>query len=160
MSSDSGYPAPDFSANASNGSRVSLSDLRGQWVILYFYPKDDTPGCTKEACGFRDSSTRLAGMGAVVLGCSPDDLKAHDKFITKYDLPFILISDPDHTVAEAYGVWKEKNMYGKKIMGIERTTFLISPESKVVKTWKRVKVDGHVDEIIDELQMLSAAPYR
>jgi len=158
MSLESSYPAPEFSANASNGSKISLSDLSGQWVILYFYPKDDTPGCTKEACGFRDSSTRLTGMGATVIGCSPDDLKAHDKFITKYDLPFVLISDPDHKVAEAYGVWKEKNMYGKKIMGIERTTFLISPEGNVMKTWKRVKVDRHVDEIIDELQMLVIAP--
>jgi len=158
MSPESDYAAPEFSASSSNGSILSLSDLRGQWVILYFYPKDDTPGCTKEACGFRDSFTRLAGMGAVVIGCSPDDLKAHDKFITKYDLPFVLISDPDHRVAEAYGVWKEKNMYGKKIMGIERTTLLISPEGNIKKAWKRVKVEGHVDEIIDELQMLVAAP--
>ncbi len=155
MQLEVGQQSPEFSADASNGSTLSLTDFRGRWVILYFYPKDDTPGCTKQACAFRDNQARLTGMNAVVVGCSPDDLRAHDKFISKYDLPFILVSDPDRRIATAYGVWKEKNMYGKQIMGIERTTFLIDPSGEIAKIWKRVKVDRHIDEIIDELQMIA-----
>ena len=118
MTLEPGTIAPAFSARSSTGSSISLSDYLGKWVILYFYPKDDTPGCTREACFFRDNHKKLKSLKAVVLGCSPDDLKSHDKFITKYDLPFILLSDPDHAIAEDYGVWKEINMYGKKIKGI------------------------------------------
>lgn len=155
MQLDVGQQSPDFTADSSTGSNLTLSDFRGQWVILYFYPKDDTPGCTRQASGFRDAYTRLKGMNVAVIGCSPDDLRAHDKFIAKHDLPFTLISDPDKEIAAAYGVWKEKNMYGKRIMGIERTTFLIDPNGEIAKIWKRVKVDGHIDEIIDELQMIA-----
>ena len=155
MNLEIGHEAPDFAADASTGETVSLETFRGRWLILYFYPKDDTPGCTKEACNFRDTYAKLTGMKAVIVGCSPDDLKAHDKFITKYNLPFMLISDPNHQVASNYGVWKEKNMYGKRIMGIERSTFLIDPEGTIAKIWNRVKVDGHLDEIIDELQMIA-----
>ncbi len=156
MELGSGQPAPEFQAEASTGHRVSLKDFRGKWVILYFYPKNDTPGCTREACGFRDKQAKVTGLNAVVLGCSPDDLKSHDKFISKYNLPYILLSDQDHSIAEAYGVWKEKNMYGRKIMGIERTTFLIDPEGNIARVWRRVKVDGLVDEVIDELKVAVA----
>lgn len=148
--------APDFTAESSLGKPITLSALRGKWVILYFYPKDDTPGCTREACGFRDSHRRLEALNTVVLGCSPDDLKAHDKFIAKYDLPFTLLSDGDHEVANAYGVWREKNMYGRKIMGIERTTFLISPDGQIHRIWRKVKVEGHVDEVLDEIRAVEA----
>ena len=151
-----GSEAPDFKLDASTGKKVALKDLRGKWVVLYFYPKDDTPGCTREACSFRDNHKRLEALGAVVLGVSPDDLKAHDKFIAKYDLPFTLLADPDHTVSQKYGVWVEKNMYGKKIMGIERSTFLINPEGVVHKAWRKVKVEAHVDEVMDELKAAGA----
>ena len=156
MDFESGDAAPDFCAEASNGHLIKLTDLKGKWVILYFYPKDDTPGCTKEACGFRYNFKRLTSHGALVFGCSRDDLKTHGKFISKYDLPFALLSDPDHKIAEAYGVWKEKNMYGKKIMGIERSTFLINPNGELYRIWKRVKVEGHVDEVMDELKAVGA----
>ena len=151
-----GSEAPDFKLDASTGKKVALKDLRGNWVVLYFTPKDDTPGCTREACSFRDNHKRLEALGAVVLGVSPDDLKAHDKFIAKYDLPFTLLADPDHTVSQKYGVWVEKNMYGKKIMGIERSTFLINPEGVVHKAWRKVKVEAHVDEVMDELKAAGA----
>lgn len=148
--------APDFNAEASNGKSITLESLRGSWVVLYFYPKDETPGCTKEACAFRDSFKRIESLGAVVLGCSPDDLKTHDKFITRHNLPFTLLTDPDRTIAKAYGVWKEKNMYGKRVMGIERSTFLINPAGTIHFVWPKVKVDGHVDEIVDELKLANA----
>ena len=157
MSVAEGQAAPDFRLDASTGKKVSLKDLRGGWVVLYFYPKDDTPGCTREACAFRDNHKRLEALGATVLGVSPDDLKAHDKFITKHDLPFTLLADPDHTAATKYGVWKEKNMYGKKIMGIERSTFLINPEGVLHKVWRKVKVEAHVDEVMDELKVAREA---
>lgn len=150
-----GQTAPEIVAEASNGKTVSLSDYKSSWIILYFYPRNDTPGCTKEACAFRDLQAKLTGLNAVVLGCSTDNLRSHDKFITKYDLPFTLLSDEDHKIAEAYGAWKEKNMYGRKIMGVERCTFLIDPAGKIDRVWRGVKVDGHVDEIIDELKMLA-----
>jgi len=156
MAVEAGKAAPDFSLEASNGKTVSLGDFAGKWVVLYFYPKDDTPGCTREACSFRDYHKRLEAQGAVVLGVSADDLKAHDKFIHKYDLPFLLLSDPDHAVASKYGVWKEKNMYGKKVMGIERSTFLIDPDGRIARAWRKVKVEGHVDEILDELRAANA----
>ena len=156
MTISEGHEAPDFKLDASTGKKVALEDLRGKWVVLYFYPKDDTPGCTREACSFRDNHKRLEALGAVVLGVSPDDLKAHDKFIAKYDLPYTLLADPEHTMSLKYGVWVEKNMYGKKIMGIERSTFLINPEGVIHKAWRKVKVEAHVDELMDELKAAGA----
>lgn len=146
--------APEMRLEASTGKKVALKDLRGSWVVVYFYPKDDTPGCTREACSFRDNHKRLEALGAVVLGVSPDDLKAHDKFIAKYNLPFTLLADPDHEAAKKFGVWKEKNMYGKKVMGIERSTFLINPDGNIRKAWRKVKVENHVDEVMDELKLV------
>lgn len=150
-----GDAAPQIAAAASSGKTVKLRDFTGKWVILYFYPRDETPGCTREACNFRDCEPKLTGLNGIIIGCSPDDLKTHDKFITKYDLPFILLSDPDHAVCSAFGVWKEKNMYGRKIMSVQRSTFLIDPAGLIRKIWRRVKVDGHADELIDELKMLA-----
>jgi peroxiredoxin Q/BCP len=134
-----------------------LVDFKGKPVVLYFYPKDDTPGCTKEACAFRDASSRLKKLGAVVLGVSPDGTASHAKFRDKYDLNFPLLADEDHAVAEAYGAWREKNMYGKKSMGIQRSTYLIDAAGKVARVWKRVQVDGHDSEVLEALQELVAA---
>jgi peroxiredoxin Q/BCP len=155
MAAEEGTTAPDITLDASNGKRLKLADFRGRWVVLYFYPKDDTPGCTREACAFRDNHKKIESLDAVVLGVSPDDLRAHDKFIARHALPFILLSDTDRKAAEKYGVWKEKNMYGRKVMGIERSTFLISPDGKVHKAWRKVKVETHADEILDELKLQS-----
>src|SRR6187399_3015659 len=135
--------APAFALKATDGRTVKLADLRGQPVVLYFYPKDDTPGCTKEACAFRDRNRELQELGAVVLGVSADDVASHQKFTEKFSLNFPLLADPDHQVAEKYGAWREKNMYGKVSMGIQRSTFLIDAAGKVAKVWKRVQVDGH-----------------
>jgi peroxiredoxin Q/BCP len=143
-----GKKAPEFKLAGSNGEQVALSALRGKTVVLYFYPKDDTPGCTKEACEFRDAVRKFTSKKAVVVGVSPDSLKSHDRFIDKFDLPFVLLSDPDHEVAEKYGVWVEKSMYGRKYMGIERSTFVIDPEGKLKAEFRKVKVDGHVDEVL------------
>ena len=123
-------------------------------MVLYFYPKDDTPGCTKEACAFRDAEKKLAKSDATVLGVSPDDVASHVKFRDKYSLNFPLLADPDHKIAEKYGAWREKNMYGKKSMGIQRSTFLIDAAGKVAKVWKRVKVDGHDQQVLDALAEL------
>jgi peroxiredoxin Q/BCP len=143
-----GKKAPNFTLPASSGEEVSLSDYKGKTVVLYFYPKDNTPGCTKEACDFRDNVRKFTNKKAVVLGVSPDSLKSHANFIGKFDLPFVLLSDPDHEVAEAYGVWVEKSMYGKKYMGIERSTFVIGPDGKLKAEFRKVKVDGHVDDVL------------
>ncbi len=148
--------APDFVAIASDGKPVRLQDFRGKWVVLYFYPKDDTPGCTREACSFRDGIRRIQAMNAVVLGVSPDGVKSHDKFKTKYNLPFPLLADEDHKLSQDYGVWKEKTMYGRKLMGIERSTFLIDPDGRIHRSWRKVKVDGHADEVLDELRATNA----
>jgi len=147
-------PAPDFSLLADDGRTVRLSDLRGRPVVLYFYPKDDTSGCTTQACGFRDAFPRFDDAEAVILGVSPDDVKSHVKFKAKYDLPFTLLADTGHTVAEAYGVWKEKSMYGRKYMGVERTTFLIDRAGNVAKVFEKVKPAGHADEVARELAAL------
>jgi peroxiredoxin Q/BCP len=144
-----GKKAPEFSLPGSKGKNVSLSDFKGKTVVLYFYPKDDTPGCTKEACDFRDSAKKFTSKKAVVLGVSPDSLRSHDKFIDKFELPFELLSDADHEVAEKYGAWVEKSMYGKKYMGIERSTFVIDPEGKLKAIFRKVKVDGHVGEVLE-----------
>ena len=143
--------APDFSLPADDGAKVKLKDFKGKPVVLYFYPKDDTPGCTKEACAFRDRKKELEKLGAVVLGVSADDVASHGKFRDKFKLNFPLLADVDHKTAEDYGAWREKNMYGKKSMGIQRSTFLIDGQGKVAKVWKKVSVDGHDDEVIEAL---------
>jgi thioredoxin-dependent peroxiredoxin len=143
--------APDFTAIADDGTSVTLSDFRGTTVILYFYPKDDTSGCTAEACDFRDNMQRFAASGAVVVGVSPDSAKSHDKFRQKYDLNFALLSDETHEICERYGVWVEKSMYGRRYMGVERTTFVIAPDGTISHEWRKVKVPGHMDEILGVL---------
>jgi peroxiredoxin Q/BCP len=142
-----GDNAPDFSLSNQEGATVRLKTLKGHPVVLYFYPKDDTPGCTKEACGFRDAIKPIEKTGAVVLGVSLDDAKAHTKFIEKYGLPFSLLCDEDASVSKAYGVYKQKSMYGKTYWGIERSTFVISPAGKLKAIFRKVKVDGHVAEV-------------
>ncbi len=154
MSVSEGAAAPNFTLESSAGKKISLKDLKGKKVVLYFYPKDDTPGCTKEACGFRDGIGELKKLGAVVLGVSPDDVESHEKFIKKYSLPFDLLADTDHAVAEKYGVWKEKSMYGRKYMGIERTTFIIDTDGKIAKIFPKVKVDAHSEEVAAALKAI------
>jgi peroxiredoxin Q/BCP len=139
--------APDFSLSDQDGRTVSLKSLKGRQVVLYFYPKDDTPGCTKEACGFRDSMSTIEKANTVVLGVSMDDAEAHQKFIKKYSLPFTLLCDEDGKVSKAYGVYKKKNMYGKTYWGIERSTFIIDENGKLKAIFRKVKVDGHVGEV-------------
>lgn len=151
---EEGTKAPDFTLSAEDGSKVRLSGLKGAPVVLYFYPKDDTPGCTREACAFRDRQTALKKLGAVVLGVSPDTVTSHVKFRDKYKLNFPLLADTDHKVAEKYGAWREKNMYGKKSMGIQRSTFLIDAEGRIAKLWKRVQVDGHDEQVLEALRAL------
>ena len=149
MAVEVGKKAPAFKLPASNGETVALKDFLGKTVVLYFYPKDDTPGCTKEACDFRDSLKEFARKDAVVLGVSPDSVASHDRFIAKFDLPFLLLADEDHKVADAYGVWVEKAMYGKTYLGVARTTFVIGPDGKVKAIFRKVKVEGHVDEVLE-----------
>ncbi len=143
-----GDPAPDFSLPTDGGGQVALKDLRGKKVVLYFYPKDDTSGCTKEACAFRDAQPDFSAANAVVLGVSKDGVASHEKFKTKHDLPFTLLSDEDGKVCEAYGVWVEKSMYGRKFMGIERATFLIDEEGVIREIWRKVKVSGHAEAVL------------
>jgi thioredoxin-dependent peroxiredoxin len=148
-----GEPAPEFTLPASTGENISLSDFRGkQAVVLYFYPKDDTPGCTKEACSFRDLSAEFAEKGAVILGVSPDSVASHRKFRDKYHLPFTLLADQGAEVATKYGVWKEKSMYGRTFMGVERTTVVIDKEGRVSKVFPKVSVDGHADEVLAAIE--------
>jgi thioredoxin-dependent peroxiredoxin len=147
-----GETAPDFTLKDDKGSDVRLSDFRGKPVVLYFYPKDDTPGCTKEACAFRDRRADLEGRGAVVLGVSPDDVASHGQFRDKYSLNFPLLADDGHQVAERYGAWREKIFMGRKSMGVQRSTFLIDREGKVAKSWKKVNVDGHDDQVLAALE--------
>ena len=145
---EQGRPAPDFELKSDAGETVRLSDFRGRPVVLYFYPKDDTPGCTTEACEFRDAYDVFRERGAEVLGVSPDDVASHEKFKTKYGLPFTLLADPDHEVAEKYGVWIEKSMYGRNYMGIDRTTFVIGPDGILQHIFRKVKPDGHAAEVL------------
>ena len=152
-----GSKAPDFTLPTHDGTKLKLSSLKGTPVVLYFYPKDDTPGCTKEACGFRDAKATLAKHKAVVLGVSPDDSESHEAFRLKYKLPFTLLADVDHKVAEKYGAWREKNMYGKKSMGVQRSTYLIDAQGKIVKVWKKVSVDGHDADVLQALRDLLAS---
>ncbi len=154
MSLDAGDKAPAFKMATDGGGTVSLAGLKGKPVVLYFYPKDDTPGCTKEACAFRDAMPDFSKIDAEIIGVSKDSVARHDKFKAKYDLPFTLASDEDGSVCEAYGVWVEKNMYGRKYMGIERATFLIDAKGKIARVWRKVKVNGHADEVLDAVQAL------
>ena len=144
-----GDVAPDFTVHDQDGKDITLADYKGKKVALYFYPRDMTPSCTKEACSFRDGISELKKKNIEVLGVSTDDEKKHQKFIAKYELPFTLLADTEHEVSEAYGVWVEKNMYGKKYMGIKRTTFLIDEKGKIVKIFKKVKVSEHADEVLE-----------
>ncbi len=148
---EEGSQAPDFELKSDTGETVKLSQFRGRPVVLYFYPRDDTPGCTKEACAFRDSYDDYLARDAVILGVSRDGEESHQKFKSKYDLPFTLLSDPDHMVAEAYGVWAEKSMYGRKSMGIVRSTFVIAPDGTVTRTMRGIKVPGHSDKVLEAL---------
>ena len=149
-----GKAAPAFTLDTDAGATLSLRDLEGQNVVLYFYPKDDTSGCTTQACGFRDLMPRFTKGGAVILGVSPDSVKSHQKFRTKYDLPFTLLADTEHAIAEKYGVWKEKSMYGRKYMGVERTTFLIDATGTLRKVFEKVKPAGHAEEVAAALAEL------
>jgi peroxiredoxin Q/BCP len=146
-----GETAPDFDLESDSGAHVRLSELRGRPVVLYFYPKDDTPGCTTEACEFRDAYDAFRERGVEVLGVSPDPQASHEKFKTKHELPFTLLSDPDHEVAERYGVWTEKTMYGKKRMGIKRSTFVIDEDGKVAKAMRGIRPAGHAAQVLDSL---------
>ncbi len=143
-----GVKAPDFNLPVTGGGTLKLSSLKGETVVLYFYPKDDTSGCTKEACSFSENIAALNRIKAKVVGVSRDSIASHDKFIAKYDLKFPLVSDEDGTICEKYGVWVEKSMYGRKYMGIERTTFLIGADGKILRIWNKVKVPGHTEEVI------------
>lgn len=147
-----GDTAPDFTLPGDNGQTIRLSDYAGRYVILYFYPKDDTPGCTKEAIGFSDIIDDLSALGADVIGMSKDTPAKHDKFIAKHDLKVRLASDEDGAILEKYGVWVEKNMYGKKYMGIQRATVLIGPDAKILNVWPKVRVKGHVEAVADALK--------
>ena len=144
-----GKPAPDFTLPTDGDGEVTLSALKGKKVIVYFYPKDDTPGCTKEACGFRDALPDFSQADAEIIGISKDSVAKHDKFKAKYELPFTLASDTDGAVCEAYGTWVEKSMYGKKYMGIDRATFLIDEKGVLQAEWRKVKVPGHVDAVLE-----------
>jgi thioredoxin-dependent peroxiredoxin len=146
-----GQEAPDFSLPDQMGIVTTLSGLRGSSIVLYFYPKDDTPGCTKEACAFRDDYSGYQSRGAKILGVSPDSSGSHAKFVQKFNLPFTLLADAEHRVCESYGVWKEKNMYGRKSMGVERTTFVIDAKGIVRAIFPRVKVDGHSDAVLNAI---------
>lgn len=148
MSSIVGEKAQDFKLQASNGKEVTLADFKGKNVVLYFYPKDMTPGCTTEACDFKENHTSFAELDTIIVGVSPDPVEKHEKFKTKYDLPFILLSDPEHKLSKAYGVWVLKKNFGNEYMGTERSTFVINKEGIVVKEWRKVRVKGHVEDAL------------
>ena len=147
-----GQKAPDFTVLNDKGEKVKLSDFKGKKVVLYFYPKDDTPGCTKEACAFRDGISAIKKKGAEVLGVSTDSVESHQKFKKKFDLNFALLADTDKKIVDDYGTWKEKSMYGRKYMGIERTTFVIDEQGKISHIFPKVKVDQHYDEVLEALK--------
>jgi len=146
-----GETAPDFSLPGSSGQTINLNSLKGQKVVIFFYPKDDTPGCTIEACEFRDRSNEISDKGTKILGISPDNLESHDKFINKFDLNFELLADEDNLVATSYGAWGEKNMYGKVTIGMKRMTFLVDEKGNIEKIWGKVKPEGHAQQIIDAI---------
>ncbi|MBT2733942.1 thioredoxin-dependent thiol peroxidase [Bacillus sp. ISL-7] len=152
MTVEIGIQVPNFELEANNGETVNLSKFRGTNVVIYFYPKDMTPGCTTEACDFRDQIQQFTEVNAVVLGVSPDPVDRHQKFVEKYGLPFLLLADTEHLLAEAFGVWKLKKNFGKEYMGIERSTFIIDKEGKLVKEWRKVKVKGHVEEALSYIR--------
>lgn len=152
-----GSKAPAVALRDQHGQLHRLSQHAGQWVVLYFYPKDNTAGCTTEACGFRDQVPAFGSVNAVVLGVSPDDEKSHAKFAGKFELPFTLLADPDHKALASYGVWQEKSMYGRKYMGVVRTTYLIDPKGKVAARWDKVKVAGHIAQVLETLNKLQQA---
>ncbi|WP_376774438.1 thioredoxin-dependent thiol peroxidase [Paenibacillus eucommiae] len=152
-----GARAPDFKLEASNGERVKLSDFKGKNVVLFFYPKDMTPSCTTEACDFRDRSDDFKGLNTVILGVSMDSIARHQKFIEKYDLPFLLLADEDHKVAELYEVWQWKKLYGKEFMGIERSTFVINKKGILVKEWRKLRVKNHVEEALEYIRSHGSA---
>ena len=152
MALQPGTKAPDFRLPSTEGGELALSDLRGKLVVLYFYPKDSTPGCTQEACDFRDRDAAIRKAGAVVIGVSKDSIASHDRFRKKYELPFALLSDADNAVATAYGVFGEKNMYGRKVLGTIRSTFLIDAEGVILRTWSPVKVAGHAEEVLEAVR--------
>lgn len=147
--------APNFKTIASDGKTHQLNDFRGKFIVLYFYPKDDTPGCTVEACSFRDNLKSVEKLNALILGVSPDNLKSHEKFVTKFGLPFLLLSDEDHTICKDYGVWAEKSMYGKKYWGVLRTTFIIDPSGILIRIFEKVKPAEHTAEVISFLQSVT-----
>ena len=149
-----GDKAPAFTAATDGGGKLKLADLKGKTVVLYFYPKDDTPGCTKESCGFAEAQAAFTKAGAVIVGVSRDSVKRHDRFKEKYDLPFTLVSDEDGKVCEAYGTWVEKKNYGRTYMGIERSTFLIDGKGIVRQAWRKVRVNGHVEAVLDAVKAL------
>ena len=149
-----GSKAPDFHLLASNGKTVSLKDFKGRNIVLYFYPKDDTPGCTVEACAFRDRIKDIENADSVVLGVSPDGIKSHAKFIQKFNLPFLLLSDEDKKTCTDYGVWVEKSMYGREYMGVERTTFVVDKQGKIAKVFEKVKPQGHEQEILEAVKKI------
>jgi len=146
-----GDKAPEFSVNTNGGGKISLADFKGKNVILYFYPRDDTPGCTKEACAFRDNFSEFKKRGAIILGVSTDSATSHDKFVEKFKLPFTLLADEDKKIVEAYGVWGEKSFMGRKYMGTNRVTFLIGPDGRIKKIWPQVKPEEHVEEVLAAL---------
>ncbi len=148
---EEGKPAPDFSLTSEAGDEITLSKFRGRPVVLYFYPRDDTPGCTAQACGIRDAWSEFANKGAVVLGVSPDDERSHARFKEKYSLPFTLLADHDHKLTEQYGFWVQKSFAGKKYMGVERSTVVIDPEGNVARIFRRVKPDRHADQVLTAL---------
>lgn len=149
-----GELAPDFELPEAGGKMVRLSDFRGQYVVLYFYPKDMTPGCTTQACDFRDFSPEFSRQGAVIIGISADDTRRHQRFIEKHELPFMLLSDVDHVVSEQYGVWQLKRMYGREFYGIVRSTFVIGKDGELLMEWRKVRVKNHVEEVLDYLRSL------
>jgi len=151
---EAGVQAPDFELPDQDGNKVKLSDFKGKWVVLYFYPKDMTPGCTTEACNFQEALPAFQNMEAVVLGVSKDSVERHKKFAEKHNLQFHLLSDAEGNVCETYGVWQEKNMYGRKYMGINRSTFLIDPDGKIARVYPKVKVKTHHEEVMNDLQKL------
>lgn len=154
MTLTEGSLAPDFELPSSTGEKVKLSDYRGQRVLIYFYPKDMTSSCTQQACDFRDRHEEFKGLNTVILGISTDPISRHDKFIAKYGLPFTLLSDEEHQVAEQYGVWQLKKLYGKEYMGIVRSTFLIDEEGKLIKEWSKVRVKGHIESALETVKAL------
>lgn len=152
MAPEVGKKAPALTLPDAAGKKVSLKDHLGRWVVLYFYPRDDTPGCTREACAFRDLHPKFKKLDAVVLGVSSDDADSHTQFVKKYKLPFTLLSDAGNKIAVKYGVYREKNMYGKKVMGIVRSTFVIDPQGKIAKIFPRVRVDGHAEKVLEVIR--------